>query len=186
MKITIVTNQAEFDAAVSAGDIIQIYNNGVFFVKGNSQPTIETRDNSQPTIETWGNSQPKIETWDNSQPTIKTWKSNNVRDDLWAICCSALPEIQELRKALIDGRVNGQVYEGECACLVGTIAKAKAKKYDGIEGLVPNEKRPAELWFWNIKKGDTSQNNQFSALAVKWIDELLFNLAAWKAFEATT
>ena len=114
-------------------------------------------------------------TWETSSPRIETWESNHTRDDIWATL-SALPhEILIVREALLLGLVNGSVYEGECACLVGTMAKAIGKNFNQIKGLVPHATRPSEMWFRNIRPGDTPENNQFSALAVKWIDELLGN-----------
>ena len=61
---------------------------------------------------------------------------------------------------------------GDCACLVGTIANIRHKKYTELgNGLIPNSSRPAERWFMGIKKGDTPENNQISKITVEWIDE---------------
>ena len=42
-----VETQAEFDAAVAAGEIAQIYTNGVFYVRGGA-PSIVTREPVRP------------------------------------------------------------------------------------------------------------------------------------------
>ena len=90
-------------------------------------------------------------------------------------------EATSLKQALIDGKVNGSQYEGECACLVGTIANIRHEKYTELgNGLVPNSSRPAERWFMGINKGDTPENNQISKITVEWINEFKQLLEAAK------
>jgi uncharacterized protein YjbI with pentapeptide repeats len=96
-----------------------------------------------------------------------------IRDDLWAILCSAPSEVVGLRQALLDGKVDGSTYEGDCACLVGTLAKVKGCPYTEIPGLAPKSSRPAERFFAAIKPGDTPDTSQFSKLTVEWVDEWL-------------
>ena len=79
------------------------------------------------------------------------------------------PEVHFLREALVTGRVEGSVYEGECACLVGTIEKARGRHRQ----LPRNSGRPAERWFMNIHKGSTPVNNIYATHALGWIDEYL-------------
>jgi hypothetical protein len=76
-----------------------------------------------------------------------------------------------LREALIAGKVDGSTYEGDCACLVGTIANVAHCHYEALPHLKPDSSRPIEVFFCSIKKGDTPETNQFSKLAVEWIDE---------------
>jgi len=92
-----------------------------------------------------------------------------IRDDLWAVLSSAPAEVPALLEALRSGRVNGSTYEGECACLVGTIANAHGCAYDALPTLKPNAGRPAERFFLGINTGDTPATNQFSKLAEEWI-----------------
>lgn len=99
-----------------------------------------------------------------------TWGSSGVKNDFWFVISHAPSEILTLREALVLGLINGEVYEGECACLVGTLEKSK-----NANTPKRNSDRPAEVWFSNIKEGDTPQTNPFSRLAVEWIDELLTN-----------
>jgi uncharacterized protein YjbI with pentapeptide repeats len=99
-----------------------------------------------------------------------------IRDDIWAVLCSAPREVESLRLALIEGRVDGSTYEGKCACLVGTLANARQCGPTEIPSLKPNASRPAERFFMGIKKGDTPETNQFSKLALQWVDEWLANM----------
>ena len=101
-----------------------------------------------------------------------------IRDDIWSILSSAPTEVQALRDALADGRVDGSTYSGECACLVGTLAHARGTNEYGIPGLAPNSSRPAERFFMNIRKGDKPETNQSSAIALAWVDEWLGNVRA--------
>ena len=79
-----------------------------------------------------------------------------------------------LRDALVEGRVNGSTYEGECACLVGTIANARGVRFNDLgHGLTPCVTRPAERWFLGIQRGDTPDTNQISRITVEWVDEFL-------------
>ena len=96
-----------------------------------------------------------------------------VRDDFYAVLSAAPAEVEGLRAAIAEGRIDGSNYEGECACLVGTIAKVANCKFNAIEGLRPNSDRLAERFFLGIGEGDTPETNQFSKLALEWTDEWL-------------
>ena len=104
-----------------------------------------------------------------------------IRDDIWAVLSSAPAEVPSLIAALKNGKVDGSTYEGDCCCLVGTIANARHCEYNEITGLEPNSGRPAERFFLGIKKGDTPETSKFSALAVQWAEEWLNRMKA--AFE---
>ena len=101
-----------------------------------------------------------------------------IRDDIWAVLSSSPAEVAGLRTAIVEGRINGSTYEGECCCLVGTLANARHCKYDEIPTLRPNGSRPAERFFYTIKPGDTPENSQFSKLALEWVDLWLANMRA--------
>nr|WP_294560400.1 pentapeptide repeat-containing protein [uncultured Rhodopila sp.] len=96
-----------------------------------------------------------------------------IRDDIWAVLSSSPAEVPALRDAIAGGRIDGSAYQGDCACLVGTIANARHCDHDAIPSLKPNADRPAERFFLAIGKGDTPETNQVSALALKWVDEWL-------------
>jgi hypothetical protein len=95
------------------------------------------------------------------------------RDDLWAVLSAAPLEVDGLRLALADGRVDGSTYTGECACLVGTIAKVRGKEYDDLGILRPDPSRPIERFFTAISRGDTPATNEWSKHALSWCDEWL-------------
>ena len=100
------------------------------------------------------------------------------RDDIWAVLSSSPAEVLELREALMSGKVDGSTYEGDCCCLVGTLANARHCEYDQIPGLAPNSSRPAEQWFYGIKKGDTPETHRASKLALEWVDQWMGNMRA--------
>jgi len=93
-----------------------------------------------------------------------------IRDDLWAVLSSSPMEVSGLLAALKEGRVDGSTYEGDCACLVGTLANLRHCMHNAIDGLNPDSSRPIECFFAAIKKGDTPETNQFSKLACEWIE----------------
>lgn len=102
----------------------------------------------------------------------------SIRDDFWAVLSAAPAEVPALIQALKDGRVDGSTYSGECACLVGTIANARQCGYQEIPSLVPNSRRPAEVWFMAIRPTQTPETNQAAKIAVEWAEEWLARMRA--------
>ena len=94
-----------------------------------------------------------------------------IRDDIWAVLSSAPREVPAVIAALKAGRVDGSTYSGECSCLVGTIARQREVSVGDLESLKPNSSRPAERFFMGIRRGDTPETNQFSALALEWCEQ---------------
>ena len=97
------------------------------------------------------------------------------RDILFILHCLK-SEVPALKEALIAGKVDGSQYEGECACLVGTLGKTVGGVTKVCETIPFYEKGThnyGEMFFINIKKGDTPETNQFSAHAVKLCDMVL-------------
>ena len=78
-------------------------------------------------------------------------------------------------KALNEGRVDGSTYQGECACLVGTIANVRGVSYQNLGPLVPNLFRLAESWFLGIRKGSTPENHAMARITRDWIEEWLLS-----------
>ena len=71
-----------------------------------------------------------------------------IKADFWMILAMARREVPALIGALRDGKVDGSTYEGDCACLVGSLENAGAK------GLPHIPSSPAERWFSPIRSGD--------------------------------
>ena len=93
------------------------------------------------------------------------------KEDFFEILSKAPNEIGGLKKALINGNINGSTYEGDCCCLVGTIANVRGCDYANLEGIIPNDSRPAERWFFGIKVGDTPKNSKIAKITLDWINE---------------
>jgi hypothetical protein len=101
-----------------------------------------------------------------------------IRDDFWAVLSATPREVEGLRLAIIEGRVDGSTYNGECACLVGTIANVRHVDVSSLGALKPNSSRPIERFFLAINKGDKPETSQHSKLVLDWLDEWLFNMKA--------
>jgi hypothetical protein len=88
-------------------------------------------------------------------------------------------ELEFLATALKEGKVDGSTYQGECACLAGTMAHAKGKwNYTGgsiVNGLTfqADQSSPRELFFLAIKKGDTPEKNPACKIALEWTQEAI-------------
>ena len=91
---------------------------------------------------------------------------------LWMTLTENKTEVPALAESLRNGRVDGSQYEGECACLVGTIANARCVDYNKIHH---NASDPSEQWFSMIREGDKPGDDTgggFAAeMALEWIEE---------------
>ena len=94
--------------------------------------------------------------------------TREIRRDLLSVLDGSRGEVPALLAALREGRVDGSMYEGECCCLIGTLARAAGV---GYRSLSPDADRPAERWFLAIRPGDTPDNSPVCALTVRWIEE---------------
>ena len=101
---------------------------------------------------------------------------NRFRDDVWAVLSAAPAEVPGLIAALKAGTVEGSSYEGDCACLVGTIAKVRGCGYKALGTLKPDSSRMAEQWFLGIHKGDTPETSKAAKLAHDWATQWLGNM----------
>jgi uncharacterized protein YjbI with pentapeptide repeats len=85
-------------------------------------------------------------------------------------------ELSALRLAIVEGRIDGSTYSGKCACLAGTLAKARGvENYHGenIGNFRANSLSPREMWFMMIRPGDTPENNQASKIVLGWLDRAI-------------
>jgi len=86
-------------------------------------------------------------------------------------------ELPYLREKLISGKVDGTHYEGQCACLIGSLANSKKKNTDELCNAIPYYSlglhNVAEQWFFQIRVGDTPENSFFAKHALKLIDDVL-------------
>ncbi len=104
-----------------------------------------------------------------SSANLSSANLRSFKADLWMTLTQNRHEVPALVAALRDGRVDGSTYEGECACLVGTIANAKNVYYEVLDHGASN---PAEQWFAMIRKGDKpgddSAGGFASKMALEW------------------
>lgn len=104
--------------------------------------------------------------------SLRTADLVRIKDDFFSVLDAAADEVPALLEALRAGHINGSAYEGECACLKGTIAKARGVSYKAMEGpLAPNVNTPAEAWFLGIQKNYKPDNSQVAAITEEWILE---------------
>jgi hypothetical protein len=101
--------------------------------------------------------------------------------DFFMTLLHAQSEVPYLIAALKEGRVDGSQYEGECACLVGTLANGSGKQYnEAFPDCSSNN--PAECWFMMIRKGDKAGDDSgggFAAQkALEWAEEFQALMAA--------
>jgi hypothetical protein len=96
---------------------------------------------------------------------------SEIRDDVWKVLDAAPHEVTGLLFAVREGRINGSVYNGECACLVGTIAALRTcSVHDLPREIRPDACRLAERWFLGIKPGDAPEHHPVSRITAEWIE----------------
>jgi hypothetical protein len=79
-------------------------------------------------------------------------------------------ELSTLRQRLVEGRIDGNTYEGVNANLLGTLANLRSEDYRDLSGITPDFYRSGEVWFLLIKVGDTQENSSLVDLTIQWID----------------
>ena len=96
------------------------------------------------------------------------------KSDLWRVLLIAKKEIPHLKKSLIEGKVNGSKYDGECACLKGTLENSAKERQCTIykdNQLVQSVFEPSEQWFLQIREGQTPETSNVVKLTLEWIEE---------------
>src|SRR3990167_4311307 len=98
------------------------------------------------------------------------------RDILFILTCLRA-EVPALKQMLIDGKVDGSAYENkDCVCLIGSLAKADGGMDKVCKAIPFYEKGThnyGEMFFLNIKEGDTPKTNWFSKHAVMLADMVI-------------
>ena len=95
---------------------------------------------------------------------------SKIQEDFFKVLSVSKSEVVGLYDALQRGRIEGSCYEGECRCLVGTIAELRSEPYESLSiDLKPQSDRPIEKWFLGIKAGDTPQNNVIASATAQMI-----------------
>lgn len=103
------------------------------------------------------------------------------KTDLIAEILKLPNELEFLKAAIVEGRIDGSTYTGECACLAGTLAHARHFDLNGVKEIptdcrllfVLKSSSPRELWFANIRRGDTPKTNQCAKIALDWVEEAI-------------
>jgi len=102
------------------------------------------------------------------------------KQDLIAEVLRLPDELEALRETIVAGKIDGSTYSGDCACLAGTLAKARGiEDYDGdaiaVGSLVftASSSSPREVWFAAIREGDTPENNAAAKAALEWVNEAI-------------
>lgn len=88
-----------------------------------------------------------------------------IRDDIYRVLGEAPDEVPYLLLALRTGQIDGSTYEGECACLVGTLQRACGTR----RTVTRDGNRPAERWFLAIRPGDTPARSQIARITEGWV-----------------
>ena len=101
---------------------------------------------------------------------------NQCSRDMLFVFQSLKSELPALRKLLIEGKVDGTQYEGDCACLIGSLGNIDGgidKVCETIPFYDKGLHNYGEQWFYQIREGDTPKTNQFAKHALKLIDMVL-------------
>ncbi len=96
---------------------------------------------------------------------------SGAREDFRSVLDLAPAEAPGLLLAIREGRIDGSHYEGDCCCLVGTIANLRECRYDRIDGVTPNSSRPSERLFMGISPGHVPAINPVAKIVEGWIME---------------
>jgi len=104
-----------------------------------------------------------------------------IKQDFLAEVLRLPNELEALRAAIVEGRIDGSSYSGKCACLAGTLAKAAGvESYHGGDFISSPGIRfhasatsPRESFFTAISPGDTPDKNGAAAIALEWTDEAI-------------
>jgi uncharacterized protein YjbI with pentapeptide repeats len=113
---------------------------------------------------------------DLSEADLSRADLRSIKHDIWGVLLYNRAEVAAHLEQLKAGRVNGRLYKGECACLVGSLCNLRgidAELPDSVIGMPKNAHSLAERWYMGIWPGDTPQTSPIVALTVDWINEFI-------------
>lgn len=102
---------------------------------------------------------------------LREAKVEEIKQDMFQVLAMAPNEVANLKKAVIEGRIDGSTYQGDCACLNGTLSKSEEKEVVQYLFSLRDASRPIEKFFLGINIDDTPKNNPISELVLEWIEE---------------
>jgi hypothetical protein len=115
-----------------------------------------------------------------SRANLSRANLSDIKADFLSAVLRLPNELEALRAAIIGGKIDGSTYSGECACLAGTLAKARGlEDYRGRDiGQGPtvfhaSASSPREKFFTAIRPGDTPESNGAAKIALAWTDEAI-------------
>jgi hypothetical protein len=127
----------------------------------------------------WANlSEANLSEADLSEADLSEADLSVIKADMFYVLLYGKAEVPFLKQNIIDGKIDGTTYDGECACLSGTLENG-AKAHNGetekikIASILScrNSDRPIERFFLAIRQGDTPENNPVSKIVLEWIEE---------------
>lgn len=109
---------------------------------------------------------------------LKEARLVGTRADFWGTLALAPLELPEIRKALVEGRVDGTTRKGKYACLIGTVANIRGCDVDTMPDLKLNHHSLSGTWFLAIRPGDTPDNSAVCRITVEWLDDFVSRMEA--------
>jgi len=98
---------------------------------------------------------------------------------LYLLQNSPIEEVNNLKELLKSGKIDGTRSKGNCCCLIGTLSHSKDEDRTAtfinshIPYYIKGLHNPCEQLFYQIREGDTLENNFFSRHAKEVIDLIL-------------
>ena len=101
------------------------------------------------------------------------------KDLLYVLQNCPIKDVEQLKERIVNGKINGSQYNGECACLIGSLYQIEGLRNESefAKSHIPyygcGLHNPSEQLFWQIKEGDKPADNQFSKMALDVIEVYL-------------
>ena len=101
------------------------------------------------------------------------------KDLLYVLQNCPIKDVEQLKERIVNGKINGSQYHGECACLIGSLYQIEGlrNEIEFAKSHIPyygcGLHNPSEQLFYQIKEGDKPADNQFSKMALDVIEVYL-------------